>query len=114
MLTANDEGDPSIALNHNLAPELRAKKVTQHRMGVCEELEIPQPPAPPPPPTPSSNVPLILPPSHLAPVLPPSNLAPILRNAVDHLKATVGELFLYRVPDVSDHYSIISLCFCGF
>lgn len=87
ILTANDEGDPSISLSNNLQPAIRAKKITQSRTGVCEELEIL-------PPVPVTSIS----PPHL---VPPSNLAPILRNAVDHINATVGELLVYKVAEVS-------------
>lgn len=74
VLTANDEGDPSIALSRMLSPELRVKKVMYRGIGVCE----PQP--------------------H-TPITPPTNFSPIKRNPVDHINATVGELLLFRVPD---------------
>lgn len=81
MLTANDEGDPSASLSRSLIPELRPKKVTYLGLGVCETESQPQPP-------------------HI-PITPPTNFSPILRNPVDHINATVGELLLYIVPDVS-------------
>ncbi|XP_065166984.1 dystroglycan 1 [Atheta coriaria] len=80
-LTANNEGDPSHALTRALIPELRIKKVLYHTMGICET----EPAKPPPPP--------------LAPITPSSNFSPILRNAVDHINATVGELLVFAVPD---------------
>nr|XP_023019898.1 dystroglycan-like [Leptinotarsa decemlineata]XP_023019899.1 dystroglycan-like [Leptinotarsa decemlineata] len=72
-LTANDRGDPSRELNHALAPELRVKKVTFRELGVCEQ--------------------------PMTPVTPPMNFSPILRNPVDHVNATVGELLVYKVKD---------------
>ncbi|KAF5283842.1 hypothetical protein FQA39_LY04662 [Lamprigera yunnana] len=95
ILTANEDGDPSLALSQSLAPQLRAKKVTQRLMGICEEEEMPQP-LPDLPITPSI---MVHPPHHHIPLQPSSNLPPILRNAVDHLNATTGDLLLFRVPD---------------
>ncbi|XP_025830244.1 uncharacterized protein LOC108735390 isoform X2 [Agrilus planipennis] len=73
ILTSNDRGDPSKALSLSLAPEIRVKKVAHKLIGICES----QPPAP----------------------SEPTNFPPILRNAVDHINASVGELLVYRVPD---------------
>lgn len=57
-----------------LGTELRVKKVLYREFGVCD--------APQTQPT------------------PPMNFSPILRNPVDHVNATVGELLLYKVKDV--------------
>lgn len=73
-LTANNRGDPSAQLNVLLGPELVVKKVTHRGLGLCE----PQP---------------------KPPLTPPTNFSPILRNPVDHINATVGELLVFRVPD---------------
>lgn len=94
ILTANEEGDPSLALSRNLAPQLRAKKITQKLIGICEEEEVPLLPELPITP----HIP-IYPPSHHIPLQPPANLPPILRNPVDHVNATIGDLLLFRVPD---------------
>lgn len=75
MLTANDRGDPSEKLSLLLAPQLRVKKVTRVGLGVCE--------APP------------------AAITPPTNFQPFLRNSIDIINATVGELLVFKVPDVS-------------
>ncbi|KAK9880462.1 hypothetical protein WA026_011708 [Henosepilachna vigintioctopunctata] len=72
VLTANDRGDPSRELNAALSPELRAKKVSYQGMGVCEEIN--------------------------TPIAPPVNYPPFLRNPVNHINATVGELLIFRVP----------------
>lgn len=90
-LTANNEGDPSHALTRALIPELRIKKVLYHTMGICET----EPAKPPPPP--------------LAPITPSSNFSPILRNAVDHINATVGELLVFAVPDVSTAVKLLNV-----
>lgn len=74
-MTANDRGDPSRELSIALGTELRVKKVLYREFGVCD--------APQTQPT------------------PPMNFSPILRNPVDHVNATVGELLLYKVKDVS-------------
>ncbi|XP_018567551.1 dystroglycan isoform X2 [Anoplophora glabripennis] len=79
-LTANDRGDPSRELNTALVPELRVKKVLYRELGVCEQPQTP-----------------VAPPVH--PVTPPINFSPILRNPVDHVNATVGELLVYKVKD---------------
>lgn len=79
MMTANNEGDPSHAITRALIPQLRVKKVTQEGLGVCEPQKPVQPPQPP--------------------LTPPTNFSPILRNPVDHINATVGELLVFKVPD---------------
>lgn len=58
-----------------LGTELRVKKVLYREFGVCD--------APQTQPT------------------PPMNFSPVLRNPVDHINATVGELLLYKVKEVS-------------
>lgn len=63
-----------------LGPELVIKRVARQGLGVCEPQ--PQPP-----------------------VTPPFNFSPILRNPVDHINATVGELLVFKVPDVSDNHA---------
>ncbi|XP_072379675.1 uncharacterized protein [Diabrotica undecimpunctata] len=73
VLTANKIGDPSRELNMALSPELRVKKVISRELGVCEQ--------------------------PLTPVTPPMNFSPILRNPVDKVNATVGELLVYKVKD---------------
>ncbi|CAG9766176.1 unnamed protein product [Ceutorhynchus assimilis] len=74
MLTANDRGDPSRELSQMLIPDLRIKKVLSSDLTICE----PQP-APP--------------------VTPTTNFSPILRNPVDKVNATQGELLIYKVKD---------------
>ncbi|KAJ8976623.1 hypothetical protein NQ317_009715 [Molorchus minor] len=81
-LTANDRGDPARELNFALAPELRVKKVVYRELGVCQESQTPA--------TPSKG-----------PVTPPGNFSPILRNPIDEINATVGELLIYTVKEVS-------------
>lgn len=76
MLTANDRGDPSRELSLMLAPDVRIKKVVNRDLAICE-----QQPAPP--------------------VTPSTNFSPILRNPVDKVNATLGELLIYKVKDVS-------------
>ncbi|GJQ66324.1 Dg [Trypoxylus dichotomus] len=77
VLTINNDGDPTHALIRAMAPELRVKKVAYKGLGVCQTR--PQTPHPP--------------------ITPPSNFSPILRNPVDYINATLGELLIYRVPD---------------
>ncbi|CAH1112390.1 unnamed protein product [Psylliodes chrysocephalus] len=73
VLTANDRGDPSRELNTALSPELRVKKVFYRELGVCEQ--------------------------PITPVTPPMNFSPILRNPIDKINATVGELLIFKVRD---------------
>ncbi|XP_057651670.1 uncharacterized protein LOC130891122 [Diorhabda carinulata] len=73
VLTANKVGDPSRELSIALSPGLRVKKVIYKELGLCEQ-------------------PLI-------PVTPPTNFSPILRNPVDKVNATVGELLVFKVKD---------------
>ncbi|XP_060527781.1 dystroglycan 1 [Cylas formicarius] len=73
MLTANDRGDPSRELSLILAPSLRVKKVTYHELSICRQ-------SPPP-------------------VTPSTNFSPILRNPVDKVNATLGELLVFKVKD---------------
>lgn len=61
-----------------MAPELRVKKVAYRGLGVCEAK--PQTPHPP--------------------MTPPTNFSPILRNPVDYINATLGELLIFKVPEV--------------
>lgn len=72
VLTTNDNGDPSRDLNIALTPDLKAKKVSYRGLGVCSEIN--------------------------TPIAPPVNYPPILRNPVDHINATVGELLVFKVP----------------
>lgn len=73
ILTANKVGDPSKELSIALSPELRVKKVIYRELGVCEQ--------------------------PITPVTPPTNFSPILRNPVDKVNATVGELLVFKVKD---------------
>lgn len=88
MLTANDRGDPSMELSAMLAPGLRVTKVLSHDLATCKQ----QPVVPATPVAPAT------PP---APVSPPTNFPPILRNPIDTINATLGELLVYKVQDVS-------------
>ncbi|CAH0551317.1 unnamed protein product [Brassicogethes aeneus] len=72
-LTANDRGDPSRELSMALSPELRVKKASYNFIGVCEQ--------------------------PVNPATPRDNFSPILRNPVDHVNATIGELLIYKVRD---------------
>lgn len=51
------------------------KKVIYRELGVCEQ--------------------------PITPVTPPMNFSPILRNPIDKINATVGELLIFKVRDVS-------------
>ncbi|XP_067001643.1 dystroglycan 1 [Anabrus simplex] len=79
VLVANDKGEPSSALSKVLSPNMDVRKVTRRDLGPC-----------------------IKPPSAIpSPVNPTENFAPVLRNQVDHINATVGELLSFRVPEDS-------------
>lgn len=85
VMVATPEGDPSLALINVLSPELRVKNVEYRGIGQCEQK--PDKPVPPP--------------------KSPTNFSPIPRNQVDHINVTVGELLVFRVPDVRTHTYII-------
>lgn len=79
-------------MNNAVTPELRVKKVSYYGIGVCEELN--------------------------TPIAPPVNYPPILRNPVNRINATVGELLIFRVPKVTNilknhvlWYYIVFHCF---
>ncbi|XP_066249637.1 uncharacterized protein Dg [Euwallacea similis] len=74
LLTANDRGDPSRELSVLLAPDLRVKKILSKDLTTCEQQ------APPP-------------------ITPTTNFSPILRNPVDKVNATLGELLVFKVNE---------------
>lgn len=74
-MRAKEDGTPTDALRSALAPQLKIEKVRWFGKGPCEAT--PEPP-------PSSE-----------------NFPPTPRNQVDLLNATVGELLVYVVPEVS-------------
>ena len=71
-------------LMNALAPEMRVKRVVYQGIGQCEEMKQPE----------VSKVPT---------QKPKTNFPPMPRNQVDHINATVGQLLVYKVPDVSIH-----------
>ncbi|KAF7272594.1 hypothetical protein GWI33_014633, partial [Rhynchophorus ferrugineus] len=75
MLTANDRGDPSRELGDLLKSGLRVKTVSYRNLSTCIE-QLPSPP-----------------------VTPITNFSPILRNPVDIVNATLGELLVVKVKD---------------
>ncbi|XP_030766797.1 dystroglycan [Sitophilus oryzae] len=75
MLTANDRGDPSRELSEMLKSDLRVKLVSYRNLSTCIE-------QPPPPPVTAIN-----------------NFSPVLRNPVDVVNATLGELLIVKVKD---------------
>lgn len=75
VLRAKEDGTPTDTLKAVLAPQLKIEKVKWFGKGPCES-------TPEPPPS-------------------TSNFPPAPRNQVDLLNATVGELLVYIVPEVS-------------
>ncbi|KAL1502279.1 hypothetical protein ABEB36_007445 [Hypothenemus hampei] len=73
-LTANDRGDPSRELSSILAPDLRVKRIVNRDLTICEQQPV----------------------HH---VTPTTNFSPILRNPVDKVNATLGELLIFKVKD---------------
>lgn len=80
MLVDND-GDPSSALKAVLAPEIRIKRVVHQGIGQCEDMNRPEVPK-------------------VSTEEPEVNYPPVTRNQVDHINATVGQLLVFKVPDV--------------
>lgn len=80
MRQSADSTEPTIDLVRAMAPELRVKSVSGGGVGSCTSLDVPPPPK-----------------------TPVQNFAPVPRNQVDHLNATVGQLLVYKVPEVSNY-----------
>lgn len=93
VLIADKDGEPSALLMDALKPELRVKRVVYQGIGQCEETMRPE--------VPKIRVGLESGPTEE----PKTNYAPIPRNQVDHINATVGQLLVYKVPDVRDFTS---------
>lgn len=96
-MTINERGEPSMALKNALGEAFKIKQVTFRGLSQCENFAMGPLPAGvlpkgrsegPAVPAPDANNPL-------------QNFAPVLRNQVDHLNATVGQLLVFRVPEVS-------------
>lgn len=87
QVLVNSDGDPSYALREVLAPEIRVKRVTYHGIGQCEDMNRPEIPK-------------------VSTEEPKINRPPIPRNQVDIINATVGQLLVFKVPEVCVLYLI--------
>jgi len=74
-------GDPSSSLRAVLAPEIRVKRVVFQGIGQCEDMNRPEIPK-------------------VSTEEPKVNFPPVPRNQVDHVNATVGQLLVFKVPEV--------------
>lgn len=81
QILIDKDGDPSPLLRGALAPELRVKRVVFQGIGQCEDMN-------------QSGIPKV----HTEE--PKVNFPPVPRNQVDHVNATVGELLVFKVPEV--------------
>lgn len=75
MESPSEPGAPSPALARAMSPELAAGGVAWRGVGRCAPLP--------------------------AATRAPDTYPPVTRNQVDHLTATVGHMFVYKVPEVS-------------
>lgn len=64
--------EPSEGLTHVLGPEIRPKRVVYQGLQQCQQIKETQ-----------------------------VNKYPVPRNQIDQLNATVGQLFVYKVPKVN-------------
>lgn len=76
----DSNGDPSASLRAVLAPEIRVKRVVYEGIGQCEDISRPEVPK-------------------VSTEEPKSNFPPVPRNQIDRLNATVGQLFVFKVPE---------------
>jgi hypothetical protein len=77
----DSNGDPSSSLRAVLAPEIRVKRVVFQGIGQCEDMNRPEIPK-------------------VSTEEPKVNFPPVPRNQVDHVNATVGQLLVFKVPEV--------------
>lgn len=77
----DSDGDPSSSLRAALAPEIRVKRVVHQGIGQCEDMNRPKVPK-------------------ISTEQPKVNFPPVPRNQVDHVNATVGQLLVFKVPEV--------------
>lgn len=81
-------GDPSSSLRNVLLPEIRVKRVVYQGIGQCEDMTRPEVPK-------------------VSTQEPKSNFPPLPRNQVDLVNATVGQLLVFKVPEVLRHISLL-------
>lgn len=82
VLIANEREEPSAALENILAPEMKVYRVIYRGTQQCEDHNVPTIPS-------------------VVTQEPKINQPPVPRNQVDHINATVGQLLVFTVPDVS-------------
>lgn len=87
MLVDSNES-PSSSLTAVLAPEIRVKRVVFQGIGQCEDMN-------------RSIVPKVF------TEKPKENRPPVPRNQVDHVNATVGQLLVFKVPEVCKLYQFL-------
>jgi len=80
----DNDGDPSASLKAVLAPEIRVKRVVFQGIGQCEDMNLISRPEIP----------------KVSTEEPKMNFPPVPRNQVDHVNATVGQLLVFKVPEV--------------
>lgn len=91
QMLVDSDGDPSPSLRAALAPEIRIKRVVFQGIGQCEDMNRPEIPK-------------------ISTEEPKINFPPVPRNQVDHVNATVGQLLVFKVPEVhSLSFTVISL-----
>lgn len=81
-------GDPSSSLRNVLLPEIRVKRVVYQGIGQCEDMTRPEVPK-------------------VSTQEPKSNFPPLPRNQVDLVNATVGQLLVFKVPEVLRYISLL-------
>jgi len=79
QILVDRNGDPSSDLKAVLAPEIRIKRIEYQGIGQCEDMNRPE-------------IPKVS--------TEKANSPPVPRNQVDHVNATVGQLLVFKVPEV--------------
>lgn len=81
QVLVDSNGDPSSSLRSALAPEITVKRVVFQGIGQCEDMNRLEEPK-------------------VSTEEPKVNFPPVPRNQVDHVNATVGQLLIFKVPEV--------------
>lgn len=89
QVLVDTNGDPSSSLRRVLAPEITVKRVVFQGIGQCEDMNRPEEPK-------------------VSTEEPKANFPPVPRNQVDHVNATVGQLLVFKVPEVRVSLTIIA------
>lgn len=90
QVLVDSNGDPSSSLRRELAPEITVKRVVFQGIGQCENMNRLEEPK-------------------VSTEEPKVNLPPVPRNQVDHVNATVGQLLVFKVPEVCILLTLIVL-----